>query len=490
MLEAIVCGATAAFLLLTAQQVHAAAAWCVCAPLAWISRRELPLRQALAVAWSLAAVMAVLGEGPWLIETAHRYLALTEPFAWATGLALVSACGLFFGALLGLGLFGAGAVPTVYRPWIVGAAWVAFEELLVRIVPYYPWASLGVTQTSWPPAAQLASLLGERGLSLVLALLGCQLGAALRSFATGKSYRSNLAFAGLMAGLVLGFGSLRLALTPLTSSACTMALVDASVEPSATHEGLQHYTDLTLQVPATASVVVWPESALLSDPSTDESLQRALHNLVQNTGKALLAGGPRRAWDTDWSPRLFNSAFLLEPSGGSQFYDKRHRAPFAEYWPQLGLPQPSWLGIETIGAGQQAGLFRTAACNLGVVICFEAEHAGLAHELAAKGATAIVILANDAQLPSRAAARERHHAQMRALETGLPVARATNNGVSLVVDPLGRVVAQAQGRVLNSTLAQSINTHAALASTVVNIVTGFVIAVAIARRVLSALTAS
>jgi apolipoprotein N-acyltransferase len=78
------------------------------------------------------------------------------------------------------------------------------------------------------------------------------------------------------------------------------------------------------------------------------------------------------------------------------------------------------------------------ACRVGVLICFEAERAGLARELAASGADAIVIASNDAELPPVAIATEAVEARLRAVETGLPVLRAANRGASLAIDRYGR----------------------------------------------------
>jgi apolipoprotein N-acyltransferase len=74
-----------------------------------------------------------------------------------------------------------------------------------------------------------------------------------------------------------------------------------------------------------------------------------------------------------------------------------------------------------------------------MLICSEVERPALAARYAAHGADVLVAIANDAQLPGRAAASEIAQSRLRAVETGLPLLRAANLGGTLAIDPYGRV---------------------------------------------------
>src|SRR6185295_13359696 len=103
--------------------------------------------------------------------------------------------------------------------------------------------------------------------------------------------------------------------------------------------------------------------------------------------------------------------------------------PFAERWPALLGAPPASLGVVEAGSG--ATLFRLAPDTpFGVLICFEITAPDGARELAQRGARFLVNLTNDAWF---AAAPHLPWAAVRAVETGVPVVRAANHGVSAVL---------------------------------------------------------
>jgi apolipoprotein N-acyltransferase len=183
--------------------------------------------------------------------------------------------------------------------------------------------------------------------------------------------------------------------------------------------------------------IVWPESALPGDPLLDTDLLGRLRGLSEAWHTVLVVGGPRSEWGPDWRQRRYNSVFRISGSDPVVAYDKRAVVPFTESWPPL-LPRPSRVGVEEIARGEGARTMRVGDCEIGVLVCFEAERASFARELARGGADAIVILSNDALLPARAVSAEVAAARLRAVETGLPVLRVANRGASLAIDRYGR----------------------------------------------------
>jgi apolipoprotein N-acyltransferase len=190
---------------------------------------------------------------------------------------------------------------------------------------------------------------------------------------------------------------------------------------------------------AEPDAIVWPESALPGDPLLDGELLGRLRGLSEAWDAVLVAGGPRTDWGPDWQERRFNSVFRIAGGEPVVTYDKREPVPFAETWPAW-LPRPHWLAVDEIAPGGRAGWMRAGACEIGVLVCFEAERAALARELARGGADALVVVSNDAELPARAIAAEVAEARLRAVETGLPVLRVANAGATLAIDRYGRDV--------------------------------------------------
>lgn len=190
-------------------------------------------------------------------------------------------------------------------------------------------------------------------------------------------------------------------------------------------------------------LVVWPENAIqttLEDPLLGPPVLRMVRG-----GVPLLIGAPRSE-EREGRRLHFNSAHLLRVDGSVAHYDKRRLLPFSETHPLGGLGSfdtPGDLGATEYTPGDRAGVFEVAGERLGVLICMEALYPDLAREAQALGATALVNLSNDGWYRGRGGARQHlQQAVFRAIETGLPLVRATTTGISAVIAPDGSIVAR------------------------------------------------
>jgi len=446
MIRGVVCGIGAAFLLVGAQHVHGGLAWLLGVPFALAAREARHLAVAMTLAVTFTLLAAVLGEMPWVAATGIGYFGLPSSVAWPAAATVVVVHGLMVGPVLGAG-FHAAARYGAARFVVCGvAAWVVWEELLLWWVPYYPWVSLAATQLESPMLVQAVAWVGQRGLAAVVLATGLTLGLAWRE----RRIAPALVALGLPVALGIA-GSIRLAVVAARPPAgCTVSSLDAGITapPPAPEEVWQRYATATLaaaEETAEADVLVWPESALPVDPTTNFEARRSLDELVRERGAPLLAGGRRVVWGEDWQSRIFNSVFLLRPGAVAESYDKRRLVPLAEYWPAPAVLRPSAWPIAETTPGDSDVVWRIGDCRLGVSICFESDDPWRAATLRRRGARALVMLTNDAQLPAAVAAAETRQARLRALETGLPVLRAANRGGSVVVDPYGRIRATSDG---------------------------------------------
>jgi apolipoprotein N-acyltransferase len=398
--------------------------------------------------------VALGGDARWVAAAGVQYFHLPHWSAAAAAGALGVLFGGSFGLLLGVLLHSTlrlrGAWPIV----ACGAAWAAWESLTIAVVPYYPWVSLAATQAETPMLLQLASLAGQSAVSCAMAATGTAFGLALqRRSETRVARRFGIAGSAILAAVV-GFGWVRLAASPrAVSSECTISAVDARIAPDQLprERVLRRYAALARRAQRRhPSAIVWPESALPGYVETDLALQRHVRQLVATWGVPLVAGGPRVEWAGGWSQHLFNSAYLIESAGPLRSYDKRRLVPFAEYWPRALGWRPGWLPAEEVTAGRRPIVFAAGHCRLGMLICFEAEHPWVARELVRSNATTLLVLSNDAQLPEMAVRKDIIQAQIRAVETGLPVIRAANRGTSVAIDRYGAVVQRQRGGVLTA----------------------------------------
>ena len=213
------------------------------------------------------------------------------------------------------------------------------------------------------------------------------------------------------------------------------------------------YSNLVINVSAlNPELVVLAESAMAEFGPVDHRRAHAFADwLMELSGaSAVLAGGSRR----EAEGRLYNSAALYtrapdaNPAGDAsapQIYDKVHLVPFGEYIPLDDLI-PALKKLAPVGscAAGEAKLLELplrdgSTLKIGVAICFEDTDSALVREFAARGAELLVFITNDSWFShSEETVQHAWQAAARALETGLPIVRVGNSGVTGVIYPDGR----------------------------------------------------
>lgn len=183
-------------------------------------------------------------------------------------------------------------------------------------------------------------------------------------------------------------------------------------------------------------LVVLPESAMCEFGRVDRANARRFASWAMSaTGaRAVLAGGGR---ETD--SKSFNSAALYTTNAVS-YYDKVHLVPFGEFIPGDKI-FPALQKLAPVGscAPGELRVLDFDGLKLGVAICFEDTDSAQVRRLAKMGAQALVFITNDSWF-SLSDETEQHtwQAVARAIETGLPVVRVGNSGVTGTVLPSGR----------------------------------------------------
>ena len=196
-------------------------------------------------------------------------------------------------------------------------------------------------------------------------------------------------------------------------------------------------------------LVVWGESAMSEFGGLGgDSASKAAHYFSRLAGgAALLTGGDYRE-QTNGTERVYNGAGLYVPSNDGmafQVYAKQHLVPFGEY-----IPFDKWIPalqrLSPIGVSLYPGEAKVfdvptmeGSVKVAPLICFEDTLPSLARKGAGLGAQAIVLITNDSWF-SHSWEAEQHawQAVLRAVETGLPVIRVGNSGVTGVIEETGR----------------------------------------------------
>ncbi len=380
----------------------------------------------------------------WIVEP---FMIDPERHGWMAPFALVGmAAGL---ALFWAAAFGVAALSRrggVALAVLLAALWTLAEYARSHVLTGFPWALAGY---SWieTPVMQISSVIGPHGLGFVTVLAAMLAGAS--------PLAGTVAAIAVVAGL-WGYGAARLA-PPLPERADP--LIVRLVQPNASQKlkwraDLQQvFFDRLLASTAAASdpvpdVAIWPEAAVPFVLGYADDLQ-AEAAAAADPGTALILG-IRRLDATPEREEWFNSLAVLRPDGSAAaIYDKHLLVPFGEYIPgadliaRLGLPKLTTLtrGGFTAGPGPHLVSARGLPPFL-PLICYEAifPHLMTAPEGRPEW---IVHVTNDGWF-GEASGPWQHLAQARAraIEQGLPMARAANTGISAMIDPRGVVTAQ------------------------------------------------
>ncbi len=466
------------------------------APLLWLARRERP--GLVAKRWFLnglffwVATLAwmpaiVKNGGPWplvvlgwfaLAAYCAGYFALfgwlaARYWRWARG---VHAAAPADGGLL-LRLLGVLVVEPVL--------WCGLELVRSRFLGGFAWNQLGVVPANFGFGAP-AALGGVYLLSAVVLLVnGTVAGIAERMWKPAQSGFAGLKKLGTLetvAAFALIWALYSLAPTPELPNAQTpepptpqtsklpnvqtffkVSLVQRNfpcVFKAQEDDPYTVYSNLLQNVALLKpDLVVLSESALCEfGPVDQQGALRFAAFVRAQTGAALLAGGTRFAEGNTYnSAALYGSRLAderQETRDGNiqttkppdiQTYDKVHLVPFGEFIPGdkwfPALQRLAPVGSCTPGEPRLLNLTLEsgAVIPLGVAICFEDTDAALVRTFAKMGAKALVFVTNDSWFSqSDEPLAHAWQATARAVETGLPVVRVGNSGVTGTITPRGR----------------------------------------------------
>ena len=330
----------------------------------------------------------------------------------------------------------------LFKRWQPAGVWQAafFFAALIAAVDWlrswiftgFPWLTVGYSQAAPSPLAGFAALLGVHGLSLLVTLSGALL---LTCWRLGLFVVATLAIG--------GFGLQQVDWTTPVGEPISVALVQGNVpqemkfRPEAFIRTLDLYRELIRQNPAQLTVL--PETAipLFLDQIPGDYLDE-LKALAQRQNGDLIVGTL-----TGDNERYFNSAVSLG-SSPMQVYSKSHLVPFGEFIPAGFAWFMAYANIpmSSFARGPEVQTpFVVAGQNVAANICYE-DVFGEEIIRALPQAGILANLSNTAWFGhSLAQPQHLQIAQMRAAETGRPMLRATNTGMTAIINADGKVQA-------------------------------------------------
>ncbi|OGC86492.1 MAG: apolipoprotein N-acyltransferase [candidate division Zixibacteria bacterium RBG_16_48_11] len=329
--------------------------------------------------------------------------------------------------------------------------WVGMEYLRGMGQIGFPWLDLGYTQTNYLPLIQFAPLTGISGVSFWVVTLNVLAYFLLRNF---RNRKRALAYAFFIVILLLGpylYGERELT-SENKSDGIRVALIQGNIDPRTKWDpqfldyNFWVYDSLSrLAGEAKPDLIIWPETACPCYLEKEPEYLSRVENLAKELNSDLVAGtddymilGPQQYV-------FYNSAFWISPDSGlKKKYNKTQLVPFAERIPYSGnmrLFEEIKLGQANFSPGRELTLFRTPKGSFATLICYEMAFPDLVRRFVKSGADFLVNITNDGWF-GRTAGPYQHAAMsiMRAVENRISVARCANTGISLTVDPYGRVL--------------------------------------------------
>ncbi len=391
--------------------------------------------------------------GLWWLGNA--LLVEADDFAWAVPLAVI-------GVPAFLAFFYACAAALARIMWSDGLGRIAalafafglFEWLRSFVLTGFPWNAIGYAAMPVPLMMQSAAVIGLAGINMLAVFVF----AAPALIGTRKGLRAGLGLAVLLVAAHFGYGFYRLEqpLPPPADPALTVRLVQPLIDQSKKIDDNERMTifeehlALTQAPPADGSkrpdIIVWPETAVPFILTENPDALLRISDVLQD-GQLLIAGAVRaEATGTGQPPRYYNSIYVIDDRGqivGAS--DKVHLVPFGEYLPLENLLSAAGIDTVAMPGGFSAAATRTLLTlpggkTLYPLICYEAIFPGEIGRDALR-ADVLLNLTNDAWFGNTPGPYQHfQQARLRAVETGLPLIRDANTGISAVINGRGEIV--------------------------------------------------
>lgn len=375
----------------------------------------------------------------------------------------------------GLALFWAAAAALAKAFWRDGVARVLVFAIALSIAEWLrghlftglPWNVVGYALTFPLTLMQSAALVGAYGLTplaVVIFTAPLVLIAEHRELHRPSWLRA-IAIVAVPLAAMWAYGTWRLSEPQTVLKDVKIRIVQPSVPqrekwlPEFQRRIFEDHLALSVSAPngvrddlAGITHLVWPEAAMPFLPLETPDALSAIAAMLPD-GRTLITGAIRReaavpAAGGAIDAKIYNGLIVLNDAGGlTALYDKIHLVPFGEYLPFE--PLLTALGLKKLTHGRGSftagpyprplleirGLPPTAA-----LVCYEVLFPGTIVQGAVRPGL-LINVTNDGWFGNTTGPRQHfHQSRVRAVEEGLPLIRAANNGISAVIDAQGRVL--------------------------------------------------
>jgi apolipoprotein N-acyltransferase len=332
--------------------------------------------------------------------------------------------------------------------------WICLEYCKSYLLTGFPWENLGYSQYLNFYLIQFADIAGIFGLSFLIVIVNATIFEVINKKSRKEYVLAAVIFL-ILAGVYI-YGICRLDQVNKAmqnAQGMEVSLIQGNIDQSIKwnenyqRETLNIYERLSLKnAPANGSFIIWPETAAPFSFQDMNNLHDQVINLALAT-KSWLIFGSVSYLQKKGGKNYFNSAYLLSPSGEVKSkYDKVHLVPYGEYVPLRNIfpfIEKLTAGIGDFGTG--AGYYPLSMNDkkIGILICYEAILPFAARMYKQRSVELLVNITNDAWFGTTSAPLQHFSMTIfRAVETRLFLVRAANTGISGIIDPSGKIIAE------------------------------------------------
>ncbi len=341
---------------------------------------------------------------------------------------------------------------------LIPSCWVFFEFLKSNLLTGFPWENLGFSQFLNIPFIQISGVIGVLGLSFVIVLINY----ALFSFIFLKNQISRkqalselfLVLSVFIAVALYGYYNIYSLNTSLKGKKpIRIALIQGNIGMFQKWRITKRRTTriyLNLSEKALKykpQIVIWPETALPYPVFAYPYYEKKVEDFAVRNKIGLIFGCiGLRFFNGKY--RYYNRDYMFNPDGKYSYYDKHHLVPFGEYIPlRRQFPFLAHIlrgaGIGGFTAGKKFRILKEKNIRIGSMICYEAYFDSLVRKFSKYGENLLISITDDAWY-GRTSAPEQDMAMtvFSAVENGRYIARAGNSGISGIISPEGKILAE------------------------------------------------
>jgi len=377
--------------------------------------------------WISFALQVFIDEFWWAIP----FALLGLPLFIAIFVAIAAACAWCFRQKL-------------YYHFIFCLIWLVMEWFISWLFTGLPWSMVGYSLSASDILLQSASMFSIFGLSFIVIYIG----SSLYEFKNALRTLTRILTSATLIIVMILYGTHRLDNNKTEFSSIKARIVQPSIPQSAKWDPKIFWQNLDLHVKLSKQegnpdIIFWSEAALTA-PHYHKPIQKTLLKAMNSDNQTLIFGGVNDNRKTNEDLQIYSSLLAINNQGHILFdYHKSHLVPFGEYMPLKNLLPLKKIthGILDYSEGDREIVYLSKHdLKILPLICYESIFP-LEITISNDLADVMVNVTNDSWYGNSSGPYQHFEiSRMRAVENGLPMIRAGNNGISAIIDPYGRVI--------------------------------------------------